>query len=670
MEKDEKIKKLMTLPWQALFDIALFHGVDEDSVKGKEKNEIIEKVLLCGIQDEEIERLVDDYVYGNRVTFTLWGFDRPLTDENMSYLLALEGKVEPWIDSNKFRHLRYVAVKDIDDRLELLYTYGKLYNYVSEEGKAEQIWELHRGCLWIGKERNYVASISKHEKMMQCVIKLIAEKLGNNLTQIKPPKRAIDRCTNAQAMSRIVLQGLSGEKTAISNPAGFTEQQEDEMQRIRGNRFDTSGSYIASINDNTTATVKYNMNKGNLGIYKHLPSSVLFAWSKEAIEIILEEINSLKGNPAEEIFKEMGVEIKWNGVSTSKVGAYNWILTQVISSLDVETEYRIPISPTIHSLLNDEKVFMEIPQVFCHECGTYEVPYCANCGSQLTFNRKGQLECSCNAPISIMCGEGHRATELKSWYIPKPSLLKQINNNIAKIYNHKSLSYQMCVMDDELCIIHNNTELDSKVEILFEDVDYFKQRLDVPDNVKTYAVRMKEKCAGKKCSFCEIRKCLSKPNLVCLPKVFYGALPGFRPQPHKGGEFGDVSAQISVLNNYYQMIGIIKKNTENKASTKSKTCSEFDLIDKPLLSTSREGQEIIRQFVEQGMIDSRVDVIAVVAPQYFDNSLKGTLLFLARLMNKKVMFVGLDEICRVITIYNNLNSPKSHQITEASGGDE
>lgn len=70
------------------------------------------------------------------------------------------------------------------------------------------------------------------------------------------------------------------------------------------------------------------------------------------------------------------------------------------------------------------------------------------------------------------------------------------------------------------------------------------------------------------------------------------------------------------------------------------------------------------------MIDSRVDVIAVVAPQYFDNSLKGTLLFLARLMNKKVMFVGLDEICRVITIYNNLNSPKSHQITEASGGDE
>ena len=37
MDKDEKITKMVPLPWQALFDIALFHGVEEDPVKGKEK---------------------------------------------------------------------------------------------------------------------------------------------------------------------------------------------------------------------------------------------------------------------------------------------------------------------------------------------------------------------------------------------------------------------------------------------------------------------------------------------------------------------------------------------------------------------------------------------------------------------------------------------------------
>lgn len=655
MEREEKIKKLKTLPWQALYNVALEYDVDAEGIKGKEKTEIIDKILLCEIKDEDIERLVDDYIYGDRVTFTLWGFNEPLTEENIRYILSLEGEAEPWIDSNRFRNLRYVSVKDIDDRLELLYTYGKEYSYISEEGKAEQIWELHRGCLWIGKDKNYVASISKHEKMMQCVIKLIAEKLGNSLSQIKPPKRAIDRCTNAQAMSRIVLQGLSGEKTAISNPAGFTEQQEEEMQRIRGERYDISGSYIASITEDTIATVKYNMNKGNLGIYKHLPSTILFEWSKEAIEIILEEIDNLRGNPAEEIFAEMGVEIKWNGIPASQFGAYNWLLTQVISSLDEQDEYRIHVPLEVRSIFKDEKYFMELPRVYCTECGTYEIPYCRNCGSQLTFNRKGKLECKCDAPISIQCREGHVSTELKSWFIPTERTINLINKNIAKVYNNNSYKYRMCIMDDELCIIHGNIEKDLAFEVFFDDVECFKQKIDVPDRIKAYAVRLNEKCKDGTCSMSKIRQCLSNPDMVCLPKVFYSILPEYRPQPHKGGEFGDVSAQIKVFDRYYQMIGIIKKNTGNKSGKNAKPRSDSDLIDKPLLSTAKEGEEIIRQFVEQGMTDARVDVIAVVAPQYFDHSLRGTLLFLARLVNKKVMFIGLDEICKLIAINTNIN---------------
>ena len=71
-------------------------------------------------------------------------------------------------------------------------------------------------------------------------------------------------------------------------------------------------------------------------------------------------------------------------------------------------------------------------------------------------------------------------------------------------------------------------------------------------------------------------------------------------------------------------------------------------MEAPLLSTSKEGQEIIRQFVEQGMVDGKAQLIAVVAPQYFDNSLKGTLRYLARCCNKKVLFVELDEVARLL----------------------
>ena len=63
-------------------------------------------------------------------------------------------------------------------------------------------------------------------------------------------------------MSRVVLQGVAGEKTIISNSYGLTEEQERERDRVKNSRFDTSGSYIADISKDVTATIKYNVTKG------------------------------------------------------------------------------------------------------------------------------------------------------------------------------------------------------------------------------------------------------------------------------------------------------------------------------------------------------------------------------------------------------------------------
>ena len=74
-----------------------------------------------------------------------------------------------------------------------------------------------------------------------------------------------------------------------------------------------------------------------------------------------------------------------------------------------------------------------------------------------------------------------------------------------------------------------------------------------------------------------------------------------------------------------------------------------------MLSTSTEGQEIIRQFVEQGMIDARCQIIAIVVPQYIDASLKGTLRHLAMLSGKKVTFIELDEVAQLIEINEKID---------------
>jgi len=143
-------RKLHTLPWQALFDLALEHQIDEEEVKNKEKSEIISKLILNGISDTEINQLVDDYIYGTRVTFTLWGFSQNLSDEDVLFIKSLEDTEESWVEADGFRNLHFLSVKDHQDRLEVLYSYSKEYSFTNEEGKADSVWELHRGCLWIG----------------------------------------------------------------------------------------------------------------------------------------------------------------------------------------------------------------------------------------------------------------------------------------------------------------------------------------------------------------------------------------------------------------------------------------------------------------------------------------------------------------------------------------
>ena len=86
------------------------------------------------------------------------------------------------------------------------------------------------------------------------------------------------------------------------------------------------------------------------------------------------------------------------------------------------------------------------------------------------------------------------------------------------------------------------------------------------------------------------------------------------------------------------MKGIIKKNSSTSQNKKNAI----------LLSTSTQGEEIIRQFVEQGITDQRCELIMVVAPQYIDNSFKGTLRLLAKISNKKVVFVELKQICKLL----------------------
>ena len=193
METVEKIKKLQTLPWYALHDIAIQNGVEQKEVNGKDKEVIIEKILSNGIlTEEEIEQYVNDYIYGDRITFTLWTFQESLKDGDFEEILALVNTEDEYLPISGYRKMKILSVNDYENRVEILYVYSKEYSYVNEEGKNDGVWEQHRGCLWVGKKATYLACMSKHEKMTTFITHFISDTLSNPITQINPPKSAID----------------------------------------------------------------------------------------------------------------------------------------------------------------------------------------------------------------------------------------------------------------------------------------------------------------------------------------------------------------------------------------------------------------------------------------------------------------------------------------------
>jgi len=628
MTDEEKIQKLYTLPWQALYDTAIWLHIVEEDIKGKDKTEIINKLIINGIEETAIDNLVNDYIYGDRVSFTLWSFEHSLSQDEFDLFFTMKGK-EEYIPVKDFRNLKINSVNKIDDRIELLYVYSKEYTYTDEEGKEASVWELHRGCLWIGLSETYLACISKHDKMTKCIIDFVTKIIHVQLTQMKMPKEAIERCTNPEAISRVVLQGMDGAKTAISRAGGITEAQEEEVKRIKDERMDTSGSYIAKVSDEKTATIKYNMSRGNIGIYKHLSSEELFSWTQKAIRIILEEVENLKGKPAEEIFKEMGIPLKWTSFDISLHTGLNWILTQIFVASNSENDYHVNIDKSVRLILEDTSLFYKVPKIYCSDCDSDEVPICKICNNPLGIDAFINHVCKCGAPLSYTCLERHNCQlEFKYWYFPKEKLIKQLDKQITAIYKDDSTNYRFCIMGELLYILYDNNTLQQETEIRFNDVAEFcsasKSSFSQEDTL-----RIKEKCSCA-CSNKNINKCLVTDEMQCLPKLFYNVISGFRPQPHGVTEYGDVSGQLTVGRSHYEMKGIIKSNTENKPLK-----AADDMLYTHLKSTSKAGEEMIRQFIEQGMNDSRCELVALIAPQYFDNGFKGTFRYLAKLCEKK-----------------------------------
>ena len=291
----------------------------------------------------------------------------------------------------------------------------------------------------------------------------------------------------------------------------------------------------------------------------------------------------MRGKPVEEIFKELGQELKWSRMANVEEVQINWYLSQIVGRLGKE-EIEIQIPKDKLSILEKQELFSRFPMIYCSVCDSYEVSMCKNCGKELQFKGVNIKECECGYLSKAICSEGHDNCEVVNIYLPNPYLKSMISKNIKKIYKDYALEYDFCILGDVLHI--NGTQEDNlDVEIPFERIECFKKcESEVTERLRKYAVCMNEKCEGT-CTLPKTRLCVNDTSMVCLPKVFYSILPSYFPQPHKGGEYGDVAGEVKVGTISYELKGIIKKNSKHSSRTRNTYETK---VDTRLLSTSTE----------------------------------------------------------------------------------
>ena len=118
----------------------------------------------------------------------------------------------------------------------------------------------------------------------------------------------------------------------------------------------------------------------------------------------------------------------------------------------------------------------------------------------------------------------------------------------------------------------------------------------------------------------------------CILKLFT-VFDEFIPQPHQGHEFGDIKLSVSVGSKSYTLQGILKSN--HSKITKSSTT----------------GKEILSQAIS-GLVDDRVELLAIIAPATFDVQLMENIIFISKLTKKHVVFLNNDFIFRLYALYN------------------
>ncbi len=655
-----RVEGIVKMLWENIDHDVLAHTVQQifqiSNENIKAELERLTRYQLIRIADQHtdiitaelVNRYYEQYRYGLKPGFTLYLLCGPcaeITDDQVFEQLKKQLETIHDMTDAAIRRIRCKGYMKLADHItEFSMSFLKKHSYLDENEVPKFIYEFEEFFIWMNIEERYMAVKNVPDRVAETVITQLKEILNQSITYIKLTKPVIDAAFGTKQRKGTYLKANATDAEAEKITVSDSRLREKASVLNGLATYDMSSTFLEqTMEDESINTLGINCEKGKLYLTKNVPATQFREWSVSAIQRIIPLITAVEKMDDFENFKARNVIdrtvwqcSKFQAIIFERIvyGLFNGIRTgQSISYINLEVR---------EIWNNTQKYWIPCHVTGCPICGEYTYLYCTHCHSiAIRINNSGKLYCSsCGENLeTCLCDEGHTISIINPYdtlrLFPTGETLDYISRiitddlllpfgssfsiarNYVELYPLRDVASISITDIPELRIVHDIELSESEYNVLYSSL-----------------TRIKEKCRATKNETCN--KCTLGKSRECLMKIFT-TYQRYRPSPHNGNEFADVSFPVTINGKELTLVGVMKSSIPSKGS---------------LTRASKPAREMLQQIFLMCQ-DSRVGLIAAICPSRFQNQFQADLQYLSRLTGKPIVILDDIYMCKQLKAFRN-----------------
>lgn len=613
--------------------------------------------MTTTITSKDIDEAYEQYRYGLKPGFTLFCINGKCKKLNANELEKGINEQLLYIkdgNEDKYKSLKYRDKVKIEENVyEFCFTYLSKYSYISEEEEPKFIYELNECFVWIGTSDKFIAIKNAPNKVISILQRILTNLYDTSISNVKLTQKLIDEIFGRNKMIKgTYYNPVAGKDEAQKITVSDPELSEKESVRERLKVYDTTSLNLnEDIDDNTKSSLGINCNKGKLYITKNVSASLFRSWSVKRIKDIINYLKQIDNSKDYDIFKAKNIMNNdiWNSLKLNS--HQRVVIEEIVFSLfkciTNEIDSTIIESSNKHIFENLFNSFYYRLSFECELCNETSFAFCPSCREyKMELSKNGSLFCKqCgkvqNNSYSLQCEEGHENSfgNINEFtvLIPTGIFIGKIGETLNNYFQIKLDSFieSFYIYNNDIVLVKKKTEGEYiSPEKIPELVSVENRKLSEDKYISLLSEfdNIKEKCSKMNNKNCNT--CILSSNKNCIMKIFT-VFDGFRPSPHHGQEFGDVSFEVTYKNQKIELVGIAKSRQKNSET--------LNLSD-------GSARELIQQFFSMTH-DKRVGIISAVCPMRFHEQLSQELKYIAKVTGTKMTIFDDFFMAKLLDFY-------------------